>query len=89
MPRCLGASGSVRARQMPISARAATEVHTFKEGLDALAAGKTIHYVGAGGPISLDKYHNSSGAFELVGYAADGSNPQLDVVSAADIAKYH
>jgi ABC-type branched-subunit amino acid transport system substrate-binding protein len=67
----------------------ATEVHTFKEGMDALAAGKTIHYVGAGGPISLDKYHNSSGAFELVGYSADGSNPQLDVVSAADIAKYH
>jgi branched-chain amino acid transport system substrate-binding protein len=67
----------------------ATEVHTFKEGMDALAAGNTIHYVGAGGPIVLDKYHNSSGAFELVGYAADGSNPQLDVVSAADIAKYH
>ncbi len=67
----------------------ATEVHTFKEGMDALAAGKTIRYVGAGGPIVFDKYHNSSGAFELVGYAPDGSNPQLDVVSAADIAKYH
>jgi ABC-type branched-subunit amino acid transport system substrate-binding protein len=67
----------------------ATEVHSFKEGMDALAAGKKIHYVGAGGPIVLDKYHNSSGAFELIGYAVDGSNPHLDVVSAADIAKYH
>jgi len=67
----------------------ATEVHSFKEGMDAIAAGKKIHYVGAGGPIVLDKYHNSSGAFELIGYATDGSNPQLDVVSAADIAKYH
>jgi branched-chain amino acid transport system substrate-binding protein len=63
------------------------EVHSYKEGVDAIKAGKKITYVGAGGPISLDKYHNSSGAFELVGYAADGSNPHLDVVSAADIAK--
>jgi branched-chain amino acid transport system substrate-binding protein len=67
----------------------ATEVHSFQEGKDALAAGKTIHYVGAGGPIALDKYHNSNGAFSLVGYAPDGTNPQLDTVSAADIAKYH
>ncbi len=67
----------------------ATEVHSFKEGMDALAAGKKVHYVGAGGPVVLDKYHNSSGAFELIGYAVDGSNPHLDVVSAADIAKYH
>ncbi len=29
MPRCLGASGFVRARQMPQSARSATEFHTF------------------------------------------------------------
>jgi branched-chain amino acid transport system substrate-binding protein len=67
----------------------ATEVHSYKEGMDALAAGKTIHYVGAGGPIVLDQYHNSSGAFELVGYTANGSTPQLDTVSAADIAKLH
>jgi hypothetical protein len=33
--------------------------------------------------------HNSSRAFELVGYAANGSTPQLDTVSAADIAKLH
>jgi ABC-type branched-subunit amino acid transport system substrate-binding protein len=67
----------------------ATEVHSYKEGMDALAAGKTIHYVGAGGPIVLDQYHNSSGAFELVGYAANGSTPQLGTVSAAEIAKLH
>jgi hypothetical protein len=55
----------------------------------ALAAGKKIHYVGAGGPIVLDQYHNSNGAFGIVGYAPDGTNPQLDVVSAADITKFH
>ncbi len=67
----------------------AVEVHSYKEGMDALASGKTIHYVGAGGPISMDQYHNSNGAFELVGYTASGDYPHLDVVSAADIAKYH
>jgi branched-chain amino acid transport system substrate-binding protein len=67
----------------------ATEVHSYQEGKDALAAGKKIYYLGAGGPISLDKWHNSNGAFEIVGYASDGTNPQLGTVSAADIAKYH
>ena len=65
----------------------ATEVHSYKEGLDAIAAGKKINYVGAGGPVAFDQFHNSTGAFELVGYAVNGSNPQLDVVTAADIAK--
>jgi hypothetical protein len=36
----------------------------------------------------MDAYHNSSGAFELVGYTAGGDFPQVDTVSAADIAKY-
>ena len=66
----------------------AVEVHSFQEGRDALKAGKKIKYVGAGGPIVLDKYHNSAGAFEIIGYAVDGSNPHIDVVSAADIAKF-
>ncbi|MDQ6878773.1 MAG: ABC transporter substrate-binding protein [Candidatus Dormibacteraeota bacterium] len=69
------------------NAPGATEVHSYKEGMDAIAAGKKINYVGAGGPIVFDQYHNSTGAFELVGYSIDGTNPQLDVVSAADIAK--
>jgi branched-chain amino acid transport system substrate-binding protein len=67
-----------------------TEVDSYAEGKAALAAGKKITYVGAGGAISLDKYHNSSGAFEIVGYSSDPNNPnpQISVVSAAAIAKY-
>jgi branched-chain amino acid transport system substrate-binding protein len=67
----------------------ALEVHSYKEGMDALAAGKPFRYVGAGGPIVLDQYHNSSGAFELVGYAINGTNPHLASVSAAEIARLH
>jgi ABC-type branched-subunit amino acid transport system substrate-binding protein len=33
-------------------------VHTYAEGVAALAKGKKIHYVGASGPISFDRYHN-------------------------------
>jgi ABC-type branched-subunit amino acid transport system substrate-binding protein len=69
------------------NAPGATQVNSYQEGMAAIAAGKTINYVGAGGPISFDQYQNSTGAFELIGYAANGTNPQLAVVSAADIAK--
>jgi ABC-type branched-subunit amino acid transport system substrate-binding protein len=69
------------------NAPGSTEVHSFKEGMDAIAAGKSINYVGAGGPVAFDQYQNSTGAFELIGYAANGTNPQLAVVSAEDIAK--
>jgi branched-chain amino acid transport system substrate-binding protein len=75
--------------QVVADSAGAVEVHSYKEGMDALVAGKTIRYVGAGGPIVLDQFHNASGAFELVGYAANGAPPQLDTVSAADIAKLH
>ena len=70
------------------TATGATEVHSYKEGVDALAAGKTIQYVGAGGPVAFDQYRNSTGAFELVGFATDGSNPHLATISAADVEKY-
>lgn len=38
-----------------------TIVHTFAQGKAALAAGKTIDYVGVEGQIHFDKYHNSAG----------------------------
>jgi hypothetical protein len=53
----------------------------------ALNAGKQIQYVGAGRPVVFDSCRNSTAAFELVGYAIDGSSPQLDIISAADIAR--
>ena len=69
------------------SAPDAVEVHSFNEGMVALKSGQKIRYAGAGGPIVFDSYRNSGGPFELVGYAADGSNPQLAVISAAEIAR--
>jgi branched-chain amino acid transport system substrate-binding protein len=37
----------------------AVVVHTFAEGKNMLASGHKIHYVGASGPLLLDKYHSS------------------------------
>ncbi len=65
----------------------AVEVHSYKEGKDALAAGKKIVYVGATGPVAFDRYHNSNGAFQVVGYAADGTYPPIGIVGVADITK--
>jgi len=62
-----------------------TVVHSFDEGKTALAAGKQIQYVGAGGPIAFNQWHNSTGAFEAAGYVS-GKVKLLGSVSAADIA---
>jgi ABC-type branched-subunit amino acid transport system substrate-binding protein len=61
-------------------------VHTFAAGKAALAAGKQIQYVGASGPAVFNRYHNSTGAFEVAGYLGPGKIKLVDVVSAAQIA---
>jgi ABC-type branched-subunit amino acid transport system substrate-binding protein len=44
----------------------AVVVHTYAQAVAALGKGKKIHYVGASGPITFDKYHNWE-----PGYAVD------------------
>ncbi len=51
----------------------ATEVHTYKEGLDALNAGKSIRFIGAGGANMFNQYNNSQQGYILVGYDKDGN----------------
>jgi ABC-type branched-subunit amino acid transport system substrate-binding protein len=63
----------------------AVTVYTFAEGKSALAAGKTIRYVGAGGPIAFDQWHNSSGAFEAA-HGGGGTVKIIGTVTAAQIA---
>ncbi|HEX3630828.1 MAG TPA: ABC transporter substrate-binding protein [Candidatus Dormibacteraeota bacterium] len=55
----------------------ATDVHTYKEGLDALHAGKSIRYVGAAGVNNFDQYNNSQSGYILVKYDAQGNEVQL------------
>lgn len=63
----------------------AVTVTSFAAGKAALAAGKTIRYVGAGGPIAFDQWHNSSGAYEAA--VPSGANSKIvGVVTAAQIS---
>jgi len=62
-----------------------TVVTSFAAGKAALAAGKQIQYVGAGGPIAFNQSHNSTGAFEAAKYVS-WSVSLVGSVSAAQIA---
>jgi branched-chain amino acid transport system substrate-binding protein len=55
----------------------ATVVTSFADGVAALKAGKTIRYVGPGGPTNFDSFHDSTGLFEVDSY---GSTGQVKVV---------
>jgi len=61
-------------------------VHTYAAGKAALASGKKIQYIGASGPAVFNKWHNSTGAFEVAGYLAPGKIRLAGTVSAAAIA---
>lgn len=50
-----------------------TVVHDFAAGAKAIKAGQKIQYVGALGPISMDKYHNIATPFVAL---TEGSNPK-------------
>jgi branched-chain amino acid transport system substrate-binding protein len=62
-----------------------TVVTSFAAGKKALAEGKQIQYVGAGGPIVFNRWHNSTGAFEAARYL-NGNPVLVGSVSAAQIA---
>lgn len=63
----------------------ATTVYSFAQGKKALEAGKTIRYIGAGGEIAFDQWHNSSGAFEAA-RTVNGKVKIVGTVTAAQIA---
>jgi hypothetical protein len=60
-----------------------TIVYSFAAGKAALAAGHKIQYVGAGGPIIFNKWHNSTGAFEAAKYI----NHHLKLVGSVSAQK--
>ena len=64
----------------------AVVVHSYADGIAALKAGKKIDYVGATGIIVWDKWHNSTGEFEVQGYQPNGSTPSVGLITAADLA---
>ena len=61
----------------------ATVVSTFKEGIDALKAGKSIRYVGAAGENNFNQYNNSQQGYNLVTMDKSGSEVVLGALSQA------
>jgi ABC-type branched-subunit amino acid transport system substrate-binding protein len=65
-----------------------TVVYTFAAGRAALEQGKQIQYVGASGPILLNKWHNSYGDQVAVRYSQGtlASESVVSVIKASEIA---
>ena len=62
-----------------------TVVHTYPEAVAALKAGHQIQYVGVGGTISFDQYHNSPGNFSATAFTSNGSPRLLGVIKGTDV----
>jgi ABC-type branched-subunit amino acid transport system substrate-binding protein len=83
MIKAKSAAPSVYNSVIPEVTTGGKEVNNFADGAAALNAGTDIKYAGALGPISFDKYHNSSGEFAVVKFASDGSaSSPLTIVTA-------
>jgi branched-chain amino acid transport system substrate-binding protein len=62
-------------------------VHSYEEGLKALAARHAIQYIGPSGPIMFDRWHNVAGGFSIVSYDPSGETKLTGAVDAAAVAK--
>jgi branched-chain amino acid transport system substrate-binding protein len=51
----------------------AVVVNSFAAGVAALKAGKSIRYIGPGGPTSFDAFHDSPGIFQIDTYSPNGA----------------
>jgi branched-chain amino acid transport system substrate-binding protein len=63
----------------------AVAVDSYATGLAALKAGRPIHYVGVGGPIHFNAFHNSPGNFSASGFSASGSPTLLGVIPGTQV----
>jgi hypothetical protein len=61
----------------------ATVVTTYKDGVAALNAGKSIRFVGAGGENNFDQYNNSQSGYILVNYDAQGNEVKVGALTPA------
>jgi hypothetical protein len=62
-------------------------VHNFNGALAALKAHKKIQYVGTGGVIHLNKYHNFVGNFGILQENSSGAPTQKAVIPGTTVAK--
>jgi ABC-type branched-subunit amino acid transport system substrate-binding protein len=63
----------------------ATVCYSFAQCASALKAGKTIRYEGPGGPTSFDRYHDSTGIFQIDSYSPNGTVNVLSNITAEQL----
>ncbi len=64
-----------------------TLVYSFAQGKAALAKGLSIRYIGAGGAIAFNQWHNNNQAFSAVGYTSSGGSRLAGIVKSSDLAR--
>jgi ABC-type branched-subunit amino acid transport system substrate-binding protein len=64
----------------------ATVVNTYKDGVAALKAGKSIRFVGAGGENQFNQYNNSQSGYILVTYDKDGNEVKVGALTPEQTA---
>jgi ABC-type branched-subunit amino acid transport system substrate-binding protein len=62
-------------------------VYSFAQGKALLSKGKSIRYIGAGGMIDFNQWHNNSQPFSAVGYTTSGSSRIAGIVRASQVAQ--
>lgn len=72
---------------LPLPKKGAIVVHNFNGALAALKAHKKIQYVGTGGVIHLNKYHNFVGNFGILQENSSGTPTQKAVIPGTTVAK--
>lgn len=65
----------------------AVKVYSFAQGKAALAKHEQIQYVGASGVLDFNKWHNSNGDFELLGYVNGTTQHVVATYTPADVAR--
>jgi hypothetical protein len=65
----------------------ATVVSTFKDGADALKAGKSIRYVGAAGENNFNQWNNSQQGYNLVTMDKGGNEVTIGTLSEEQTQK--
>jgi ABC-type branched-subunit amino acid transport system substrate-binding protein len=62
-------------------------VYSFAQGKAEMAKGKSIRYIGAGGTVNFNQWHNNTLPFSAVGYTTAGASRLAGIVSAAQVAQ--
>jgi branched-chain amino acid transport system substrate-binding protein len=66
----------------------AVKVYSFAQGKAAIARHEKIQYVGAIGVLDFNKWHNSNGDFEVLGYVNGTTQKLVGTYTPADVAQF-